>query len=123
MENTVLNWEGHQEFSSLILKKLFFAENSSNVTLVSEDNKSVNAHRFVLNYASSFFMDIFKNNPEQHLTLHLQGMKYETMVNLVRYIYLGQAVVHKEHWQDFLANAIKWKIVKLTELNNMERNN
>eukprot|EP00092_Neocalanus_flemingeri_P107165 GFUD01137545.1.p1 GENE.GFUD01137545.1~~GFUD01137545.1.p1 ORF type:complete len:282 (+),score=70.92 GFUD01137545.1:58-903(+) len=120
MENMILDWEGHQEFSSTILKNLLFDENSSNVTLVSEDNKSVHAHRFVLNYASSFFKEILKNNPEKHLTLHLQGLKYETMINLVKYIYLGQAIVRKEEWEDFLTNATKWNIVKLAESNNSE---
>merc|ERR1712086_1101004 len=86
-----------------------------NVTLVAENNKTIDAHRFVLTYASSFFRDIFVNNPEKHLTLHLQGLKYETLVNLVKYIYIGEVLVRNECWQDFMMNATKWNLVKLIE--------
>merc|ERR1719186_819909 len=118
MESVDLNWDGHQPFSSEVLKNLLFDVNSSNVTLVSEDNKSVNAHSFVLSYVSPFFRDIFHQNPEKHLTLHLQGLKYESMVNLVKCVYLGQAAVRKEHWLEFITNATKWNLVKLKRSNN-----
>merc|ERR1719508_509379 len=117
MKSVDLNWEGHPQFSSEVLKNLLFDVNSSNVTLVSEDNKSVNAHSFVLSYVSPFFRDIFHQNPEKHLTLHLQGLKYESMVNLVKCVYLGQAAVRKEHWLEFITNATKWNLVKLKKSN------
>ena len=123
MEDIPMNWHLHKEFSSLILKNLFSEKVASDVTLVAEDNKSVDAHRFVLKYASSFFRDIFVRNPERHLTLHLQGLKYETLVNLVKYIYIGEALVRSEVWQDFMAHAKKWQLVKLinTQENNKEQ--
>jgi len=113
MEDIPMQWPSHKEFSSLILKSLFSDKVSTDVTLVADDNQSVDAHRFVLKYASSFFSDIFEKNPEKHLTLHLQGLKYETLVNLVKYIYLGETLVRSESWQDFMSNAKKWHIVKL----------
>jgi len=113
-----MNWNLHQEFSSLILKNLFFDKTSSNVTLVAENNQSIDVHRFVLTYASSFFRDVFVNNPEKHLTLHLQGLKYETLENLVKYIYIGEVLVRKESWKDFMTNAKKWNLVKLIETQN-----
>jgi len=110
-----MKWNLHQEFSSLILKNLFLDKTATNVTLVADNNKTIDAHRFVLTYASSFFRDIFVNNPEKHLTLHLQGLKYETLVNLVKYIYIGEVLVRNECWQDFMMNATKWNLVKLIE--------
>merc|ERR1719318_280103 len=110
-----MKWNLHREFSSLVLRKLFSDKNTADVTLVAEDNQTIDAHRFVLAHASSLLKNIFVNNPEKHITLHLQGLRYETLVNLVRYIYLGEAMVRKEVWQDFITNASKWNIVKSIE--------
>ena len=111
----MMTWNLHRQFSSLILRNLYLDKTNTNVTLVAEDDQSVDAHRFVLTYASSFFRDIFVNNPEKHLTLHLQGLKYETLTNLVKYIYLGEVLVRKQCVKDFKANASKWNLVKLIE--------
>ena len=109
-----LKWSFHQELSRSVLEHLLSDKDSSDVTLVAED-KSIDVHRFVLTYASSFFRDIFQNNPEKHLTLHLQGLRYETLQNLVRYIYMGEVSIKRESYGDFISNAEKWNLVQKVE--------
>ena len=81
------------------------------VTLVSDDNKQVSAHKLVLSACSEYFKNIFRNNSEhQHPLLCLYGITSNDLTNVLDYIYDGEVKILQEELDRFLVIAQKLKL-------------
>ena len=69
-------------FSSLRQEHDFY-----DVTLVSDDEKEVQAHKLVLSACSPFFKNILKGKSHSNLMLYLTGVSFEDLNLLLDYIY------------------------------------
>merc|ERR1712129_121469 len=83
-------------------KDMLKDEHFTNVTLVTDGNKHIKAHKVILSSFSPFFKDILINNPHQHPLIYLRGVKYEYLQAMVHFMYLGQTKINLENVNDFI---------------------
>merc|ERR1712129_106284 len=80
------------------------------VTLACEDGKQVKAHKVVLISFSSVFQNILKNNSHSHPLLYLTGVEEQDVLNILDFIYLGEAKIVQDDLKRFMDIAEKFKI-------------
>ena len=94
------------------MQSMFEEDAFTDITLASEDNKQIKAHKSVLSSGSNFFRDIILQNPHPHPLIYLR-LPYGHLVSLVRFMYLGQCEVEQTDIDDFLENAKHLKVAGL----------
>ena len=92
-------------FGILRQEKDFF-----DVTLVSDDETQISAHKLVLSACSDFFKSILRNNSHSHPLLYLSGIHSTNLSLILDYIYQGEVQIYQEHLDSFLEVAQKLKI-------------
>ena len=98
-----------KSFGILREEKDFF-----DVTLVSDDERQIPAHKLVLSACSDFFKSILRNNSHSHPLLYLSGIHSTNLSLILDYIYQGEVQIYQEHLDSFLEVAQKLKIEGLT---------
>jgi len=87
----------------------------ADVTLVCDDAKQMEAHKFVLSSGSNFFKTILKNNPHNHPLIYMKGVKATQLELILKFMYFGQVDVPQMDVSSFLEIATELKIKGLTE--------
>ena len=95
------------------LSSLFDQSDFSDVTLVSEDQKQILAHKVILASGSPFFKKIFLSNPHPKPLIYLK-VKFSDLQAIVRFVYTGQCNVGQEELDAFLELAKTLEVVGLT---------
>ena len=103
--NFNLSWNEFSASATNTFKNLFVKKEFSDVTLVCEDDKTINAHKFILCSSSSFFEKILLLNPHKNPMIYLKGIKFKELESIVRFIYLGQTEVRQIDLSDFIEAA------------------
>ena len=80
------------------------------VTLVSDDERQIPAHKLVLSACSEFFKSILRNNSHSHPLLYLSGIHSTNLSLILDYIYQGEVQIYQEHLDSFLEVAQKLRI-------------
>ena len=109
-EKFSLKWN---DFNSNVSKSFGIFRNEEylhDVTLVSDDQHQVTAHKFVLSASSDYFKNIFKNNKLQNPFLCLDGISSKDLNNILDYIYNGEVQVYQDHLDKFLSIAQRFKL-------------
>ena len=57
------------------------------VTIVTDDNEQIAAHKLVLSACSEYFKNIFKRNKNPNLLLCIEGVSSVDLGNVLDYIY------------------------------------
>merc|ERR1712126_51393 len=105
-----LKWN---DFHSNVSKSFSLFRNEEylhDVTLVSDDQSKVLAHKLVLSACSEYFRNIFKNNQHSHPLICLDGISSEDIKNITDYIYNGEVMIFQESIDRFLAVAQRLKL-------------
>merc|ERR1712129_313413 len=110
-----LQWREFNQSAEQTIKDLFSDDYFTDVTLVSHDEKQIQAHKVILCGASPFFRRILMKNPHQNPLLFLKGVQMRTLRSLVNFIYLGQAEVEQDQLEMFLAAAKDLEIKGLSQ--------
>jgi len=95
-------------------------EHFTNVTLVTEGNKQIKAHKVILSAFSPFFKEILVNNPHQHPLVYLRGVRHDHLQSMVDFIYLGQTKVEFEEVSEFIKAATDMQIKGLSSPQNIQ---
>ena len=80
------------------------------VTLVSDDQYQITAHKLVLSASSDYFKNIFKNNKISNPFLCLDGVSSIDLNNILDFIYNGQVKIYQDHLDRFLTVAQRFKL-------------
>ena len=67
----ILRWDQHNQTQDI--QSLWESREFLDVTLVSDDDDQLEAHKLVLSAASPFFRKILQRNPHSHPLLYLRG--------------------------------------------------
>ena len=111
-----LAWNEFNSATSSTFQDLYTDQEFTDVTLATEDDKQLKAHKVILSSCSSFFRKILLNNPHQHPLLYLKGVKFAQLKSVIQFMYLGQAEVAQEDLQSFMNSAQDLGIKGLTEI-------
>ena len=102
MEKFNLKWKDFQPNVSASFKKLRNHSEFHDVTLVSNDQKQVLAHKVVLSACSAFFNNILAKNKHPHPMLCLDGINSGQLDEILDYIYFGEVQILHENINTFL---------------------
>jgi len=94
-----------EDFSSSVsssVRKLINDKDFTDVTLVSENNRQIRAHKVILSSGSKFFKDILTMNHHQHPLVYLKGVRYEQLQHIVELIYLGEVKIGESEVDSFV---------------------
>ncbi|KAF5287106.1 hypothetical protein FQA39_LY16091 [Lamprigera yunnana] len=109
-----LNWSNHTNHIKKAFDSLLSGNEFVDVTLSCE-GKKVSAHKMLLSACSIYFHDLFRDNPCQHPIVILRDVKYQNLVNILKFIYCGEVSVGTEDFDDFLKTAELFQISGLTD--------
>ena len=89
-EKFCLKWNDFQTNVSTTFRKLRTSDHFYDVTLVSDDQQQVSAHKVVLSSSSEYFKNILMSNKHSHPMLCLSGVNQEDLKNILDYVYNGE---------------------------------
>ena len=90
------------------------------VTIVTDDNEQIAAHKLVLSACSEYFKNIFKRNKIPNLVLCIEGVNSAELRNVLDYIYNGEVKIFQENINKFLEVAERFKLEGLQGNNKQE---
>ena len=113
-EKLCLQWNEFKEIINSAFGKLRDDNDFSDVTLASEDGKQIEAHKIVLASSSPFFKELLQKNKHSHPLVYMRGVKYEDLVAIIDFLYVGEANVSQDNLDSFLAVAGELKLKGLS---------
>ena len=111
-EKLCLQWNDFKENVNSAFGKLRDDKEFTDVTLVCEDGKQMEAHKVILLYSSSFFENILQNCKHPHPQIYLKGFQSKDFASILDFLYFGEA--NGEDLDSFLAIAEEIKLRGLT---------
>ena len=109
-EKFCLKWNDFQSNVSKSFSSLRKEEDFYDVTLVSDDQKPISAHKVVLSSCSEYFKLILKQNNHSHPLLCLEGISSIELNNVLDYIYYGELKIHQDDLDRFLSISQRLKL-------------
>merc|ERR1719309_1330109 len=106
-----LKRDNNSEDCKIFLKQLYHDPVFSDVTLVSDDGNSLQAHKSILSSSSPYFLELFKDENNSNSNTLILPMK---ITPLLEVIYLGETTIEMEDVNDFLHDADQLKITGLS---------
>ena len=120
MEKFCLKWNDFQTTVSQSFGLLRKEEHFFDVTLVSDDEIQISAHKLVLASSSSFFKSVLRKSPHSHPLVYLSGVDSANLEFIMNYIYHGEVQISQELLDAFLDVAQKLKVSGLISDGNKE---
>jgi len=113
-EKLCLKWNDFQENVISAFGALRDEKEFADVTLVCEDGQQMEAHKIVLASCSPLFQTLLRANKHPHPLIYMRGLKSETLLALVDFLYCGEANVYQNNLDSFLAVAEELKLKGLS---------
>ena len=113
-EKLCLQWNDFKENVNTAFGKLREDNDFSDVTLVCEDGKQLEAHQIILATSSPFFENLFRKKKRPSPMIFMRGVKYEDLVAILDFLYIGEANVFQENLDSFIAIAGELQLKGLT---------
>ena len=110
MEKFCLKWNDFQTNVTKTFSSLRQEEHLFDVTLVSDDDHHISAHKLVLSASSEFFKNIIKKAQHSNPMIYLSGFKSKDLFLVMDYIYQGEVQILQTELDQFLTVAQQLKI-------------
>ena len=95
--------DNHTKIASSISEILFY-DNSTDVTLVSDDQIQFQAHKSVLSASSPVLKEILLENPHGHPLIYLSGIHQQELGAILKFVYQGKTFIREDSINTFLRN-------------------
>ena len=109
-EKFCLKWNDFQSNVSNSFSLLRSEDYLHDVTIVTDDNEQIAAHKLVLSACSEYFKSIFKKSKHSHPLLCLEGVSSKDVRNMMDYMYNGELQIFQEDLDRFLNVAQRLKL-------------
>ena len=119
-EKFSLKWNDFQSNVSRTFSQLRSEEEFFDVSLVSDDQKMMSAHKLVLSASSPYFKHILTTNKHSHPLLCLDGVISAELQCVLDYIYQGEVQIYQEQLDRFLVVAQRLQLEGLTSQDNQQ---
>ena len=110
MEKFSLQWNDFMSTVSKSFSQLRKEEDFYDVTLVSDDEEHISAHKVMLAASSSFFKNILRKSTHSNPLLYLNGIRSKELNFILDYIYNGEVEMYQTDIDDFINAAQKLRI-------------
>ena len=94
-EKFCLRWNDSESNVSGAFQDIRNEKDFFDVTLACDDSQ-LDAPKVILSACSPFFRSILKHNPHNHPLLYLKGVKYNELLSIVDFMYLGEVNVSQD---------------------------
>merc|ERR1719318_2117090 len=105
MDKVCLKWGGFEKNIRESFKELRENQNHFDVTLATDDDQQLQAHKIILSAGSNFFSKILTKSKHPSPFLYLKGIKMSELEKVVDFLYTGEANVVQEDLNAFLNTA------------------
>lgn len=109
-----LRWNNYVTHVTEAFNVLRFENDLVDVTLCCDGGK-IKAHKMLLSACSSYFKQIFKENPCQHPVIIFRNFKYEDLNAIINFMYHGEVNIFQEQLESFLITAEFLEVKGLTD--------
>lgn len=109
-----LRWDNFSTHITTAFGTLRNQEDFVDVTLSCE-GKKIRAHKVLLSACSTYFREVFKDNPCPHPVIVFKNVKYEDLLAIVEFMYQGEVNVVQDSLPSFLHTAELLSVQGLTE--------
>ena len=109
-EKYSVKWNDFQVNVSKSYRMLRDEDEFCDVTLVSEDQRQISAHKVVLSAVSEYFKNVLKLNKHPNPLLCLEGISSSEIENVLDYAYHGEVSICQNDLDRFLAIAERFKL-------------
>ena len=109
-----LKWCNYFDCLQEMLQDIRGSNKFTDVTLVCDDNRQIEAHKIVLCASSPVFKDIINNHTEGHPVIYLQDILFQELEAILEFIYLGIATFEKGRIAEFVNAARNLEIKELS---------
>ena len=110
MEKFSLKWNDFEANASNSFRKLRREEDFFDVTLVSDDEHHISAHKLVLSSSSEFFKNILRKVKQVNPIIYLYGIQSKDLSSVMDYIYEGEVQLFQDDLDGFLNIAKRLRI-------------
>ncbi|KAG1679019.1 Protein bric-a-brac 2 [Nymphon striatum] len=117
-----LRWNNYQNNLLDVFSNLLSSEHFCDVTLAC-DGKLLKAHKMVLSACSTFFQEIFLNNPCKHPVVFIKDVKYSELHSIVEFMYRGEVNISQDQLSSLLKTAEALQVKGLAEVGSCEQSN
>ena len=114
-EKFCLKWNDFQDNVSKTFKKLRSTDHFYDVTLVSDDQQQMSAHKVVLASCSEYFKNVLTFNKHSNPMLCLSGVTRDDLQNMLDYIYYGEIQIYQDNLDTFLDVAQRFQLEGLMQ--------
>jgi len=101
-EKFCLKWNDFQTNTTSSFTKLRQDKDFLDITLISQDEVHVQAHKILLASSSSLFKNLLSKMSHGHSYLYLNGILSSQLYLLLDYIYKGEALIYQSELEQFL---------------------
>ena len=101
----LLQWQDFKEDIRASYNTFRNQQDFADVTLACDDGVQIEAHKVILTVGSSVFRNTLQINKHPHPLIFLRGIKYDTLLSVLDFIYYGEVELRDEKLKDFLAAA------------------
>ena len=112
-----LTWQTFADHMQRMMEHLMTSDDFTDVTLISDDKKSMKTHRNILSACSPVFKKILQMETQSnhHPVIYLRGIQYTELEAMLQFIYLGETRVHEERLSEFISAAKSLEIEDLVK--------
>lgn len=111
-----LKWNNYISHLAYHFESLRNEEEFTDVTLCCE-GKKIKAHKIILSACSTYFRDVFKENPHPHPVIIFKNVKFNDLQSIIQFMYNGEVSVIQELLPTFLQTAELLQVRGLTDTN------
>ena len=93
------------DFSSSVcnsVRNLINDKDFTDVTLVSENDQQIKAHKVILSSNSKFFKTVLTMNNHQHPLIYLKGVQHKQLKQMMEFIYIGEVQICEPEVDSFV---------------------
>ena len=121
-EKFTLTWHSYISHFQEALSNLLETGETSDVTLVCDDQVKFKAHKFILKACSPVFESILQETNELKSVVYLRGVNELELKPILQFIYSGQASFYQERMKEFLRIGKDLQIKEIKEVPDEDEN-
>ena len=112
-----LMWQSYPDHLREMMQNMMQTDNFTDVTLVTDDKKSIKAHRNILSACSPVLNDILLKMDHQtnHPFIYLKGIQSSEMESILQFIYQGEARFAEYRLNEFISASQSLEITQLSK--------
>ena len=111
-----LTWNTFLTHLDYTFRDLVTERHFADVTLVSDDQVQIKAHKIILSSCSPVLKKLLLDNPHPHPMIYLSGVKHEQLESILQWMYFGETNVYKDNIEEFIEIGMDLEVKELIKV-------